>query len=71
MMSSSSETVKKIRDALCMQQAEFGELLGVSKQSVLNYEQNKRKPKRPIVRKLKELAEKNGVEFSLEDFLGD
>jgi transcriptional regulator with XRE-family HTH domain len=71
MMSSSAETVKKIRNALCMQQAEFGELLGITKQAILNYEQNKRTPKRPIVRKLKELAEKNGVEFSLDDFLGD
>ena len=70
-MMSSADTIKKIRNAMCMQQAEFGQLLGVTKQSVLNYEQNKRKPKRPIIRILRELADKNGVEFSLEDFLGE
>ena len=70
-MMSSADTIKKIRNAMCMQQEEFGHILGVSRQSVLNYENNKRKPKRPIIRILKELAEKNGVEFSLEDFLGE
>lgn len=70
-MMSSSEAVKRIRDALYMQQGEFGELLGVTGQSILNYENGKRKPKRPVVRKLKEIAEKNGIEFSMKDFKED
>lgn len=64
-----SEAIKKLRMALCLEQQEFGQLIGVTKSSVCNYEQGTRKPRLPIIRKMMELAKKNKVKMTLEDFL--
>ncbi len=63
------EAIKKLRLALCLEQQEFGVLIGVTKSSVCNYEQGNRKPRLPTIRKMMELAKKNKVKIALEDFL--
>lgn len=64
-----SEAVKKLRLDLLLEQKEFGEMLGVTKTSICNYEMGNRKPRLPIIRKMVEIAKKNKVKISLEDFL--
>ena len=64
-----NETIKKLRMALCLEQAEFGELIDVSKCTICNYEAGRRKPRLPIIRKMMEIAKKNKVKIELEDFI--
>jgi len=64
-----NETIKKLRMALCLEQAEFGELIDVSKGTICNYEAGRRKPRLPIIRKMMEIAKKNKVKIELEDFI--
>lgn len=63
------ETIKKLRLALCLDQSEFGAFIGVTKSSVCNYEAGTRNPRLPVIRKMVELARKNKVKITLEDFL--
>jgi transcriptional regulator with XRE-family HTH domain len=63
------QTIKKLRLTLCLEQQEFGMLIGVTKSSVCNYEQGNRKPRLPVIRKMMELAKKNKIKITLEDFL--
>lgn len=68
-MSSNSETIRKIRDSLCMSQIEFGKFIGVTGQTIHYYEHDMRMPRRNIIRKLKDIADKNGIKFTVADFL--
>jgi transcriptional regulator with XRE-family HTH domain len=66
---SGAEIIKKIRISLGLEQGEFANKIGVSKSSICNYERGIRTPRFPIIRKIRELAKINGMEFSIEDFL--
>ena len=68
-MMSASETVKKIRFGLFLNQEEFSKAVGVSKNAISYYERGVRNPSIKTIRKMKELAEKNGIEVKVEDFL--
>jgi DNA-binding transcriptional regulator YiaG len=60
-----SEIVHKIRLELCWDQAEFGAYLGVTKQSISNWEVGKRIPKMRHKRKMIELAKNNKIKIPL------
>lgn len=64
-----NEAIKKLRMALCLEQHEFGTLIGVSAMSVSQYERGARKPRLPTVRKMLDLASEKKVSVVLEDFL--
>lgn len=63
-----SDLVKKIRLSLCLEQKEFAALLGISNASVSHYETKSRRPKLSTIRKLLELAKKQKIKISVEDF---
>ncbi len=63
-----SETIKKIRQTLCLEQDEFAKLIGVSKGSICHYEKGQRQPRMPILREIIALAKKHKIQISTEDF---
>lgn len=64
-----AQTIKRIRQALFLEQSEFGELLDMSKQSIWHYENGTRKPRIHTLRKIYDLAKKNKINITLEDLL--
>lgn len=68
-MMSTAETVKKIRINMCLEQDQFAQRIGVSKSAICNYERGIRTPRLSIIKKMRELAKENGMDFSVEDFL--
>lgn len=64
-----NEAVRKVRLGMCLEQAEFGNLIGVTKGAVSMYEKGCRKPRLPVIRKILELAKENQIKVSLEDFI--
>ena len=71
MMASSADIIKKIRIHIGLEQGEFAEKLGISKAAVCNYEKGLRTPRFPIIRRMRELAKENGMEYTIEDFLSE
>lgn len=67
-MLSSSETIRRIRVNMGLNQDEFARELGITKSAVSKYESKQRSPKTNIIRKLKDLADKNNIEVKYEDF---
>lgn len=65
---SSSEAIKLVRKSLCLQQSEFAEQIGVTTSSVCNYERGIRTPRLPIIRKILDLAKKNKIKLTPQDF---
>lgn len=68
-MSTVANAIKKIRYSLHLGQREFGETIGVTQQSVYSYEAGTRKPSLATLKKIKQIAVDNNIEFNLEDFL--
>lgn len=68
---SAAETVKRIRFQLCLEQEAFAGKLGITKQSISNYETGKRKPKLSVVRDMMRLAKKHNIAVKVDDFLED
>ena len=68
-MMSSAQTIKRIRINLCLEQDEFAQKLGITKSAICNYERGLRIPRLSIIRKMRDLAKENGMEFSVDDFL--
>jgi DNA-binding XRE family transcriptional regulator len=68
-MMSASQTIKKIRQNMFLEQKEFGLLIGKSKQAVWHYEKGSRLPKLETIRKILDLAKKHKIKVSIEDFL--
>jgi predicted transcriptional regulator len=66
---SASQTIKKIRLTLCLDQDEFAKLVGVTKSGISKYESGYRHPRMKTIRKMKQLAEENNIEVKVEDFL--
>ena len=67
-MLSSSETIRRIRINMGLNQDEFARELGITKSAVCKYETKQRSPATNIIRKLKELADKHNIEVTYEDF---
>ncbi len=63
------EAIKHLRTSLFLDQKEFGELIGITKSSICNYEHGNRKPRLRVIRKMVELAKKHKIKIALEDFL--
>jgi transcriptional regulator with XRE-family HTH domain len=68
-MMSCSETVKRIRMALNLNQKNFADKLNLSKTSIYNYEEGRRKPKRSVVFKIRDLAKLNGIDVTLDELM--
>lgn len=68
-MMSASETIKKIRISLLIDQDQFAKKVGISRQAISNYERGVRKPSLKNIRKMKDIADENGIEVKVEDFL--
>lgn len=66
---SSADEVKRIRTKLCLEQDELAKLLGISKSAISNYERGIRVPRIKIVRKLRDLAKENNIEFNMDSFI--
>lgn len=62
-------TIKNLRMSLMMDKIELARELGVSITTICSYENGKRRPKLSMVRKMRDLAKKNNIEISLEEFL--
>ncbi len=67
-MGSVAKTIKTIRRNLYLEVSEFARLIGVTPQSVYYYEKGQKMPKLKVIKKLLDLAKKNGMDYSLEDF---
>jgi transcriptional regulator with XRE-family HTH domain len=63
-----AEVIKQLRMALCLEQKELAALIGISASSISHYEAHVRMPKMSTIRKLLELAKKNKIKISVEDF---
>lgn len=63
------EKIKSLRMALCLEQHEFGDLIGVSWASVSHYERGTRSPRLPTIRKMVELAKENKINLTVDDFI--
>ncbi len=63
------DAVKRLRHMLLMEQKEFAQILGLSASAVCNYERGIRCPAFHIIKKMKELADKNNIAISISDFL--
>jgi transcriptional regulator with XRE-family HTH domain len=63
------DTIKNLRLALLLEQKEFGDLIGVDKSSICNYERGIRSPRLPIIRKMLELAKQHKIKITVDDFL--
>ena len=67
-MMSAAETIKSIRKNLYLEVSEFAKLIKVTKAAVYYYESGQRMPKLKVIKELRELAKKNGMNYSIEDF---
>lgn len=65
-MSTATE-IKKLRIALCLNQREFAQELGITISSVSYYEKGTRQPSFSTVRKIMALAKKKGLKINVED----
>jgi DNA-binding XRE family transcriptional regulator len=68
-MKSFATVIKKIRNALYLQQSEMAEVLQISKASICKYEQGKTIPRLKVARKIKALADKNNIKVSMDDLI--
>lgn len=62
-------TIRQLRLLLGLEQHEFAELMGVVKGTVWNWENGKRVPRLPKIRKMVEIAERNKIRIKITDFL--
>lgn len=65
------DAIKRARYKLQLNQTEFAKALGVHKSVISLYENGKRKPSFPKIRKYIAKLAKLGVEVNFEDFLDD
>lgn len=57
-----SQTIKTIRGKLCVSQAEFAEMLGVSFATVNRWENSRNNPSYKARRKMRSICKEHGVE---------
>lgn len=65
------DVLKRIRFELMLTQTQFGEMIGVSKTEVHLYEKGIRKPRLSRVRKIIEVAQRNGMVIKPIDLILD
>lgn len=58
-----SKIIKELRNKLLLTQTEMGELLGVSFATINRWENDHYEPTIKVKRKIKELCEKNNINF--------
>ncbi len=63
------DAVKRLRVALFFNQTQFAALLGVTFGTICHWEKNTRSPRLPQIKKMLELAKKNKVKITFDDFL--
>jgi transcriptional regulator with XRE-family HTH domain len=68
-MMSAADTIKKIRTNLYLERIEFAKIIGVTRASVGYYETGKKIPKLAVIKKIRDLAKNNGMNYTVEDFL--
>lgn len=68
MMTTRSNMIKNVRLNLLLDRDAFAKLIKVSKSSISFYENGLRTPRMPTLKKIKELADKNGFQFDIDDF---
>lgn len=66
---SCAKIIKKIRNVLLLEQGELAKIIGVSKSSVSKYEDGSVLPRKPVLRKIKQLADKNNIKIKMEDLI--
>ena len=59
--------IEMIRRELCMSRQEFARALKITSGAVSNYEYGARKPTSEIAYRILDLANKNGLKYTLED----
>ena len=64
----SSKAVKSIRMQLFKDRKQFAEMVGISQQSIIHYENSLRRPKLSIIKKMIDIAKENNIEISPSDF---
>lgn len=62
-----AESIKKFRKDLCITQSEFAQLLKVTVCTISMYENGKRQPSYPTIRKILELAKKKKIKMTFDD----
>lgn len=62
-----AENIKKFRKELCLTQTELAQLLKVTVCTISMYENGKRQPSYPTVRKMIELAKKKKIKMTFDD----
>lgn len=65
------DCIKNIRLTLGLSQSEFSKLIDKDKSSVCMYENGKRKPGFPTIRKIVDLAKKHGIKVKYTDLRDD
>jgi putative transcriptional regulator len=70
-MMSCAENIRKLRRLMCMEQAEFGEHLGLTKSAISHWECGRKHPRIKAIRKIRDLASSKGIEINVEDFLNE
>lgn len=68
-MMPASKTIRNIRNKVMLDQSQFGKLVGVTGAAIGHYERGQRIPRFPVIRKLMDIAKKNGITVKVEDFL--
>lgn len=63
--------VKEIRKKMLLNQTEFGEIIGVCRQMVSNYENSNFYPSYKVIKRLIQLGEEHGVKSCADDFIID
>ena len=64
-----SAVIKQLRLSLGLEQGEFGNLLGVTPGTISNWENERRYPRLPKLRKMIEIAKEHKIKLSMQDFL--
>lgn len=67
-MMPASDTIRKLRINLMLEQEEFAEKIGVTKSAISKYEAGVIKPRLPKIRAMIQLAKENNLQIKLEDF---
>lgn len=65
------ERIKNLRLRMGLGQDEFAKLLNVTVSTISNWEHGRRVPRMPHIREIIELAKKNKIKLTLDEFVDD
>lgn len=63
------ESIRNLRLQLLLNKNEFAKQLNVTRGAISNYESGRRVPQYSVLRKIKELATRNGIKITIDDFI--